>query len=79
MVSGQQQKYMFKMALKSKMIKRSTYFESGGNGFKPFNLGVLQYRVSGNYAEHLQNLLHPALEGIKLPEKVRLAEVEVLL
>lgn len=55
----------------------NTYLKPRGHGFKALYLGVLQCRVGGNGAEHLQDLVEPSLECVKLSENVHLTEVKL--
>ena len=54
-----------------------THLEPGGRGLQALDLGVLQGGVGGDGGKQLQDLGEPSLEGVKLPEDVHLAEVEL--
>lgn len=56
---------------------KKTYLELCGHDFKAFYLWVLQGGVGGNGTEHLQDLVEPPLERVKLSKNVHLTEVEL--
>lgn len=58
-------------------ISQYTHLKPGGHSLQSFYLGVLQGGVSGNGAEHFQDLVQSSLERVKLPKNVHLAEVEL--